>query len=776
MATEITDDDLNEEDLPPPDCRDLSVIHDFALSFNGYDYWGSYKKCAKVATNVWETWENKKELPPTLTLAELRTALFFEQRLAHWDWGWRFPTAFSFAVIEAIRSKIRERASSAPSLFETGRALLTTNATSQLHGGDRRMGEKSSRSLPRYGHELRTAVRAARAAGLILRDEFNRQPDGPRVAGGHCPADDDAETAIREILHQAFPDYGIRGEEGEDLPAGDSGQHYWLIDPNDGTSAFGRGWRGAAVSIALLRAGVPVLGVVYAYAANAGKGDLVAWAEGHPLRRNGRLVKTDQRITRPESATVLVSQDADRNPAANIVLCAPARFRAVPSIAYRLALVAAGEGIAAVSLNGPADWDVAAGHALLRAVGYELYRMGGEPVVYSRDGIGRAGNCVGGEKKFARDLALRDWDKVYEVPEASSGRFTLVFPDPKQIVPDAGVLSRAQGCMVGQLAGDNLGSLVEFQTAPDIARRYPDGPRELEDGGHWDLLAGQPTDDSEMALMLARSIIKGNRYTPGAAAEAYAWWFGTKPFDTGYTTRNALSPALAALRSGRNALEAATEAAAHTLESQANGAMMRIAPLAIHGYAWDDDTLAHWARRDAAITHASPVCQDASAVFCVAVAAAIRGQWNRKRIYGHVVEWACDRNVHQRVLHALQEAQNGPPEDFQTCSGWVLIALQNAFYEFLHAPDPVEGIVRTVCRGGDTDTNAAIAGALLGAAFGVESFPWQWLDRILSCRPMPETPDCRRPRNKAFWPVDCLILAERLVWLGSRPDSAQIAG
>ena len=67
-------------------------------------------------------------------------------------------------------------------------------------------------------------------------------------------------------------------------------------------------------------------------------------------------------------------------------------------------------------------------------------------------------------------------------------------------------LSRAQGCLLGQLAGDALGSLVEFKSPEEIRRTYPDGVRELADGGTWNTIAGQPTDDSEMALLLARML------------------------------------------------------------------------------------------------------------------------------------------------------------------------------------------------------------------------------------------------------------------------------
>ena len=67
-------------------------------------------------------------------------------------------------------------------------------------------------------------------------------------------------------------------------------------------------------------------------------------------------------------------------------------------------------------------------------------------------------------------------------------------------------VNRAQGCLLGQLAGDALGSLVEFQSPEEIRRSYPEGVRELADGGTWNTIAGQPTDDSEMALRLAAAL------------------------------------------------------------------------------------------------------------------------------------------------------------------------------------------------------------------------------------------------------------------------------
>ncbi|MBN1631554.1 MAG: ADP-ribosylglycohydrolase family protein, partial [Thermoleophilia bacterium] len=186
------------------------------------------------------------------------------------------------------------------------------------------------------------------------------------------------------------------------------------------------------------------------------------------------------------------------------------------------------------------------------------------------------------------------------------------------------LLERAQGCLLGQLAGDSLGSLVEFRSKADIHRLYPGGIREVADGGTYNTLAGQPTDDSEMALMLARSIVRVGRYDPAEAAVAYARWFDSRPFDYGGTTAQALRPAVAALARGEDrASVAAAALSAADRDSQANGALMRVSPMGIFAHVLPASTTAALARQDAALTHPHPVCQDAGAVFVVGIAHAV---------------------------------------------------------------------------------------------------------------------------------------------------------
>ena len=293
------------------------------------------------------------------------------------------------------------------------------------------------------------------------------------------------------------------------------------------------------------------------------------------------------------------------------------------------------------------------------------------------------------------------------------------------------------------LPADALGSLVEFETPEQIRREFPNGVRELADGGTWSTIAGQPTDDSEMALLLARMLADQGRYDPEEARTAYLFWLDSGPFDCGMTISRGLR--------GRP-----------NPDSQANGAMMRISPLGIFGANHDAQHVAEWARQDAAITHPHPVCRQANALFTMAIAHAVRQGCDARGLYGQVVTWAEDMEVDGSLLEAVRGAAEAPPADYVHQQGWVLTAFRNALWQLLHAPNLEEAVVDTVMRGGDTDTNAAICGALLGAVWGWNAIPDQWTECVLNCRPTAGQPHVHRPRPECFWPVDALELAERV--------------
>jgi ADP-ribosyl-[dinitrogen reductase] hydrolase len=118
------------------------------------------------------------------------------------------------------------------------------------------------------------------------------------------------------------------------------------------------------------------------------------------------------------------------------------------------------------------------------------------------------------------------------------------------------------------------------------------------------------------------------------------------------------------------------------------------------------------------------------------------------------------------VRDRLDLAKRGEgPDDFMYQQGWVLTAFQNAFRHLASGTPIEEALIETVGEGGDTDTNAAICGALLGAAQGSTAIPVRWTMVVLACRPLAET-GANRPRPARYWPDDVPLLAEALLMRG----------
>jgi ADP-ribosyl-[dinitrogen reductase] hydrolase len=324
--------------------------------------------------------------------------------------------------------------------------------------------------------------------------------------------------------------------------------------------------------------------------------------------------------------------------------------------------------------------------------------------------------------------------------------------------------SRARGSLLGLLVGDALGSQVEFESAASIKRQFPDGVREMREGGPFKLLEGQVTDDGELALALARSLVAYGAFVESDVALRYVAWRNSGPFDCGLTIGRALKAGATAAALGTDVSMACRMAA--NLESQANGALMRIAPLGILGWASPAQGLAVQAYLDAGLTHPHPACLAANAAFVVGVAAAVR-TGDSLFAYRAACE-AADAAGVESVVQALSDAAHRAPEGFDgPHSGWVLIALQNAFHHLCRRTPFDVALTETIGNGGDTDTTAAITGALLGAAYGVDPIPIPWLAAVLSCRPDDTVPDCRNPRPPEYWAFDALELADALVAAGA---------
>jgi myo-inositol-1(or 4)-monophosphatase len=227
-------------------------------------------------------------------------------------------------------------------------------------------------------------IDAAREAGEIALKFFHPgERTSARIAykeGGSpvTQADIAVDEFLRARLGEAFKDTGWLSEETEDDPARLAYASVLIVDPIDGTRAFLAGDPRWAVSIALIDAGRPVAGVVHApalaetYAAAHGCGSAL---NGAAIKVSNRAALADARIAGPK----LMAESIGR--AAGVSFLVQPK---IPSLAYRMALVASGALDLGLTSEKSNDWDIAAADLILEEAGGRLVEAGGAPLRYNQ--------------------------------------------------------------------------------------------------------------------------------------------------------------------------------------------------------------------------------------------------------------------------------------------------------------------------------------------------------------------------------------------------------
>ncbi len=280
---------------------------------------------------------------------------------------------------------------------------------------------------------------------------------------------------------------------------------------------------------------------------------------------------------------------------------------------------------------------------------------------------------------------------------------------------------RAIGAVLGTAAGDALGAGYEFGPAlPD------DAVVTMKGGGGFAWAPGEWTDDTSMAVPILRELAAGanllDAATQNRIVAAWAEWARTAN-DVGIQTRQVLA-GLAA--HGGPTADAARASARQVHDrsgrSGGNGSLMRTAPVAL-GYlaASEEQALADAARALSTLTHHEDDAGDACVLWCLAIRHAVLTEEADARIG---LPWLPPERQ-ERWAGLLAEAESRQPRDF-TRNGWVVEALQAAWSAIHHGDGLADALEWAVRGGGDTDTVAAIAGALAGAARGASGIPFRW--------------------------------------------------
>src|SRR6266536_1628493 len=280
--------------------------------------------------------------------------------------------------------------------------------------------------------------------------------------------------------------------------------------------------------------------------------------------------------------------------------------------------------------------------------------------------------------------------------------------------------SRVVGSMLGLALGDALGAPFEFRRARDVP--HPPPALELPWMG---LPPGSTTDDTAMARNLARSLAERDGFDPEDVVAQHLAWFLTGPPDVGATTRSVLRRVAAGV--------AAPEAARAVWEergpevSAGNGSVMYCAPLGL-AFANRAHLLPDLGLRLSALTHHDERCGTAVVAVTLALAALVRGDPAELAV-GDAVAAVQDR-LGGEELEVLTEAAGTTRKVDGPDRGLCLFAAGIGLGAAARGGAFASELLRVVSLGGDTDTNAAVAGALTGAAAGLDGLPPAWLSRL----------------------------------------------
>jgi len=282
---------------------------------------------------------------------------------------------------------------------------------------------------------------------------------------------------------------------------------------------------------------------------------------------------------------------------------------------------------------------------------------------------------------------------------------------------------RYLGVLLGTAVGNMLGVPVESLTKSHIQRLFPHGLRSIEPMEQhrpWD-------DDLAQSALIAEALLKTGELDVADLGIMLSAWRR----ENGRGIGNLTARVIDAIEDGYPASETAERVwRADGRGPAGNGAVMRCAPVALRWMA-DPEQLVEQTMRSAQITHYDERCQWSAVALNVALALVLRGiTIEEQKLAAALERSGAPEAVVEAILEAERQALAGLELDDPQSMGYTLKTMQVGLWALHHADDFEGRLVEVVNEGGDTDTNGAVAGAVLGAALGNSAIPKDWRQLI----------------------------------------------
>ena len=280
-----------------------------------------------------------------------------------------------------------------------------------------------------------------------------------------------------------------------------------------------------------------------------------------------------------------------------------------------------------------------------------------------------------------------------------------------------GTLSCARSALLGLAVRDAIGTTVEFEPRGSFAPLT-----DMVGGGPFNLLPGQWTDDTSMALCLASSLLE-NGFDLQDQMQRHVRWHDEgylssngRCFDIGMATSSAL---------GRFQRTGNPVAGSHRPDSAGNGSIMRLAPVPIHYLDTPGQAIALSAVQSTT-THQAPECLCACRLLAEVLIRALQGQ-----IKEDVLAPSQQTLPRSQALQSMGQGRYKTKSRRQIRgSGYVVQSLEAALWCFSQTDSFAACVLLAANLGDDADTTAAIAGQVAGAFYGESGIPAPWLHRL----------------------------------------------
>ncbi len=283
--------------------------------------------------------------------------------------------------------------------------------------------------------------------------------------------------------------------------------------------------------------------------------------------------------------------------------------------------------------------------------------------------------------------------------------------------------------LTGLAIGDALG--MPFETESPLSTRLASWAGDYQSSAFHRLKPGQFTDDTQMSLAIAEAIVENKFYEPSLVAKKYVAWFTSGDCrGIGNNTRKAM----------QNLVQGKDWSSSGIEQAQGNGTAMRAAPIGAHQNRGTERlrAAAHWARIDAGITHKSDEAQEGSAAMAVATSHLCAGG-KKDSLLTTVLEQVAKTRLRSALEDVYRSIRRGDSlGDFLKTREWLLAGVSPhvvqsvpaAFTVFLYSENFEDTVKNAIRMGGDTDSVAAMAGALAGSFYGIEGIPDNLLDPL----------------------------------------------